>query len=148
MKHQIDWSATAAWIALAISIISPAITTLLTNRHQLKLHKLSIKEKRDDDYNAARISVIEEFISKVSKYISFQSLENERGCSECFFRVYAYTPQSLWPFLDDLNGQLTSNRFSDAQDLFKDISKSLACLLKEEPLILPSEWSNLPEVSN
>jgi hypothetical protein len=28
MRHQIDWSATAAWIALAISIISPAITTI------------------------------------------------------------------------------------------------------------------------
>ena len=28
MGHQIDWSATAAWIALAISIISPAITFL------------------------------------------------------------------------------------------------------------------------
>lgn len=45
MRHQIDWSATAAWIALAISIISPAITTILTNRHQLKLRKLDIQEK-------------------------------------------------------------------------------------------------------
>ena len=39
MQHM-DWSAIAAWIALAISIVTPAITTLLTNRHQLKLHKL------------------------------------------------------------------------------------------------------------
>ena len=45
MGHQIDWSATAAWIALAISIISPAITTILTNRHQLKLRELDIQEK-------------------------------------------------------------------------------------------------------
>ena len=44
MGHQIDWSATAAWIALAISIISPAITTILTNRHQLKLRELDIQE--------------------------------------------------------------------------------------------------------
>lgn len=44
MEHQIDWSATAAWIALAISIISPAITTILANRHQLKLRKLDIQE--------------------------------------------------------------------------------------------------------
>lgn len=48
MEHQIDWSATAAWIALAISIISPAITTILSNRHQLKLRELDIQEKHSD----------------------------------------------------------------------------------------------------
>ena len=139
MKSQIDWSATAAWIALAISILSPAITTLLTNRHQLKLHKLDIQEKREDIYNEARISVIEEFISKVSKCISHPSGTNKIECAECFFYIYAYTPQSLWPFLDDLNSKLESGCWDDAFKLFKDISKSLACLLKGEPLKLPSE---------
>lgn len=73
MGHQIDWSATAAWIALAISIISPAITTILTNRHQLKLRELDIQEKHSSTYNAARASTIEDFISKVGKYISYSS---------------------------------------------------------------------------
>ncbi|RHF81924.1 hypothetical protein [Coprococcus comes] len=148
MRHQIDWSATAAWIALAISIISPAITTLLTNHHQLKLRKLDIREKHADTYNTARISTIEEFISKVSKYISHPSASNEHEYAECYFRVYTYVPQSLWPFLDDLNENLTSNYSDDTLILFRNISKSLACLLKEEPLILPSEWSNSPEASN
>lgn len=138
MQHM-DWSAIAAWIALAISIVTPAITTLLTNRHQLKLHKLSVKEKREDDYNAARILVIEQFISNISKYISRPSAANKRECAECFFRIYAYVPQSLWPFLDVLNEMLESDQLDDALNLFRDISKSLACLLKEEPLILPSK---------
>lgn len=138
MQHM-DWSAIAAWIALAISIVTPAITTLLTNRHQLKLHKLSVKEKREDDYNAARILVIEQFISNISKYISRPSAANERECAECFFRIYAYVPQLLWPFLDVLNEMLESDQLDDALNLFRDISKSLACLLKEEPLILPSK---------
>lgn len=42
----IDWDATAAWAALAISIvgsiISPIITTILTNRYQLKLRQMDI----------------------------------------------------------------------------------------------------------
>ena len=47
--HPIDWNATAAWIALAISItgtiVGPIITTILTNRHQIKLRKLDIYER-------------------------------------------------------------------------------------------------------
>lgn len=134
-----DWSAIAAWIALAISIITPAVTTLLTNKHQLDLHNLSIKEKREDDYNAARISAIEIFISSISKYISHPSGINQAEYIEHFFHIYAYVPQSLWPFLDDLHELLESGRLNDALALFKGISKSLACLLKEEPLILPSK---------
>ena len=46
----IDWSATAAWIALVISIVgtvaSPLITSALNNRHQKKMRELDIKENR------------------------------------------------------------------------------------------------------
>lgn len=139
MGHQIDWSATAAWIALAISIISPAITTILTNRHQFKLRELDIQEKHSSTYNAARASTIEDFISKVGKYISYSSSSARKECAESFFHIYAYTPQSLWPFLDDLNDKIESDDFAGAHELFNGIAKSLACLLKGEPLILPSE---------
>ena len=139
MEHQIDWSATAAWIALAISIISPAITTILTNRHQLRLRELDIQEKHANTYNATRASIIEDFISKVGKYISYSSSTARQECAESFFLIYAYTPQSLWPFLDDLNNKIESNDFTGARELFNGISKSLACLLEGEPLILPSK---------
>ena len=89
MGHQIDWSATAAWIALAISIISPAITTILTNRHQLKLRELDIQEKHSSTYNAARAATIEDFISKVGKYISFLLQRLEKNVLKAFS---TYTP--------------------------------------------------------
>lgn len=139
MEHQIDWSATAAWIALAISIISPAVTTILTNRHQLKLRKLDIQEKHTSTYNAARASTIEDFISKVGKCISHPTTTTCKECAESFFHIYAYTPQSLWPFLDELNDRIESDDWTEARELFNGIAKSLACLLKGEPLILPSE---------
>ena len=139
MGHQIDWSATAAWIALAISIISPAITTILTNHHQLKQRELDIQEKHSSTYNAARAATIEDFISKVGKCISHPTTNTCKECAESFFHIYAYTPQSLWPFLDDLNDKIESDDFAGAHELFNGIAKSLACLLKGEPLILPSE---------
>ena len=141
MEHQIDWSATAAWIALAISIISPAITTILSNRHQLKLREVDIQEKHSDAYNNALVSTIEEFITNVGRCVSRPSAPARKECAESFFRIYAYTPQSLWPFLDDLNNKIDCDDWDGALKLFNSIAKSLACLLKGEQLILPSEQS-------
>lgn len=41
--NTIDWNATAAWIALAVSIVTPTISLLLSNIHQRKLKKLELK---------------------------------------------------------------------------------------------------------
>lgn len=132
MEHQIDWSATAAWIALAISIISPAITTILANRHQLKLRKLDIHEKHTDAYTSARSIAIENFISNVGKCLAYPELSSVEKCGEHFFQVYAYVPQSLWTSLDNLYETINNKRWAEARPLFNEISKSLACLLKEE----------------
>ena len=48
--QSIDWSAIAAWIAVIISIIGvsvgPLFPACINNKHQLKLRKLDIEEKK------------------------------------------------------------------------------------------------------
>lgn len=69
----IDWSATAAWIAVIISIIGasvgPLLTACINNKHQLKLRELDIKEKELSEYHAKRRTAIENFLSSTSKYL-------------------------------------------------------------------------------
>lgn len=117
---------------MAISIISPAITTILANRHQLKLRKLDIQEKHTDAYTSARSIAIENFISNVGKCLAYPELSSVEKCGEHFFQVYAYVPQSLWTSLDNLYETINNKRWAEARPLFNEISKSLACLLKEE----------------
>lgn len=38
-----DWNAIAAWIALAVSILTPTVTTIANNVHQRKLKSLEMK---------------------------------------------------------------------------------------------------------
>ena len=68
VPNNVDWSATAAWIALVISIIgtvaSPLITTVLTNRHQLKLRALDIKQNSIRTYEERRFQAITAFFQK------------------------------------------------------------------------------------
>lgn len=130
-----DWSATAAWIALAISIIGtiagPIITTILTNRHQIKLRTLELKEKQTDEINKARIMAIENFISNVGKVLANPARECIRECGEHFFQVYAYIPHELWDDLDLLYDDINEYRWDPARTRFNNIAKSLAVLLKE-----------------
>lgn len=86
MEHQIDWSATAAWIALAISIISPAITTILANRHQLKLRKLDIQEKHTDAYTSARSIAIENLSQMSENALLILNLALSKNVANIFFR--------------------------------------------------------------
>lgn len=138
MGHQIDWSATAAWIALAISIISPAITTILTNRHQLKLRELDIQEKHSSTYNAARAQPSKILFLKSVNAFRIQQLLPVKNVLKVFPHICIY-PTVFMAVLDDLNDKIESDDFTGARELFNGIAKSLACLLKGEPLILPSE---------
>ena len=71
-----DWSATAAWIALAISIVgtiaSPIINSILSNRYQLKLHNLDLKNK----YQEQRAETINSFLCNVAGYLAYPDRKN------------------------------------------------------------------------
>lgn len=130
-----DWSATAAWIALVISIIGtiagPIITTHLTNRHQLKLRELDAKEKELSEYNERRRCAIENFLSSTSRYLADCHAKNIDACGYNFFQVYAYAPKELWSSLDKLYELICGLEIEKSRKLFLEISSRLIEVLKE-----------------
>lgn len=130
-----DWSATAAWIALGISIVGtivgPIATTILTNRYQLKLRKLESTEKEVSEYSRRRRNAIEDFLSNTSRYLMDCHDNNLSECGKYFFQVYAYVPQELWYSLDDLYRLIAALRLIDARTAFLEISNKLTAILKE-----------------
>lgn len=139
--HPMDWSATAAWIALAISItgtiVGPIVTTILTNRHQLKLRKLDIYEEQYKDFICHRRNAIVNFISYTGQYIASSHTTDLKNCSNHFFPVYAYAPKSIWSNLDDLYVHIVQGNDSDAQKQFIEINRVLSAILKEAPPTKP-----------
>ena len=131
----IDWSATAAWIALAISItgtiVGPIVTTILTNRHQLKLRKLDIKEKSNSEYLNNRRNAIENFLSNTSRYLVDEHVSNMDNCGKHYFQVYAYAPTDLWDSLDELYKKIVDEDTDQAKQLFLIIARRLTESLAE-----------------
>lgn len=142
VSPNVDWSATAAWIALAISIIgtiaSPLITTWLTNRHQLKLHKLNIRRDSLEKYEAHRFETINSFFQKVGGYLVCFNDDNKlHECNAVFHCVYQYVPQKLWPKLDELYDAIIKRDLIAFRQLYPPIAHDLAEILKEPPRLNP-----------
>lgn len=135
IPNNVDWSATAAWIALAISIAgtiaSPLITTWLTNKHQLKVFKLQSEQERINKINECRNDVFRLFITNTGKCISCTSLENISDFGASFFAIYQYVPEASWKDFDILFDAIICNRWDDARKFYVKLNYLIADLLKE-----------------
>lgn len=137
IPNNVDWSATAAWIALAVSIIgtiaSPLITTWLNNKHQLKMYELEIKEKHISVVSNARTSSLEAFIANIGKCIANCTLENQSEFGYTYSAAYQYIPDKYWPLLDSMYEEICHDQVDAAMEDYKQIIHIVADLLKEPP---------------
>ncbi len=131
----IDWSATAAWMAVIISIIGasvgPLLTAYINNKHQLKFRELDIKEKELSEYHAKRRTAIENFLSSTSKYLIDCHSKNMDECGNNFFQVYPYVNPDLWKSLNELYTLICDLRVDESRTLFLELSKQLVEILAE-----------------
>ncbi|MEY8279259.1 hypothetical protein [Blautia marasmi] len=132
-----DWSAIAAWIALAISvtgtIIGPIITTVLANRHQIRLRQLDMHEQTIKDYEERRFQIITSFLSSSGRCLAYMDTNSLAEFGKSYHSVYQYVPQNLWPQLDEFYMLTVENQIAEARNKFPSISHTLIDLLKESP---------------
>ncbi len=133
----IDWSATAAWIALIISVVGtvvgPLITTIITNKHQLKLRELDLKQSAIDNYNQNRFNTLNTFIGKSGRCLSYLDENSVMDLGEAYHCIYQYVPTDFWDELDEFYATLISYKWDDAKRLYPPIVRRLSEILKETP---------------
>lgn len=91
-----------AAVALA-AVISPVLTALINNRHQLKLRSLEIAEKRRRDDLAYRRSVYEKYLCCAGKYAKGCSCDDFSAYGEAFALAYAYSSDNLRFYMEELD---------------------------------------------
>lgn len=118
-----EWDTIAAWIALVVAVISPIITCIINNKHQIKIKKLEIKEHRG-------LEVIENYLAVTSREIHITGVsENYR---KCYAQIFLYAPEETYPDLEKLDNLIcnpvngTFPNKSDCLTLLNKISKSLS----------------------
>ena len=108
-----DWGAKASWIALIVAIISPAITTYLNNRFQLKAKSIDYEFSKQSEYYQYQKNCYENFIKFASKQIETDYKSERIEFCECFHKMLLYLPKSNWDEAKTLYESIT-NRNPDA----------------------------------
>ena len=128
--------ASAAWIALIISVIgtiaSPIITALITNRHQVKLRRQDIQQRAYESYCQSRQETIANFLRQVSHHIFTKGDDRTIHLTD-YHCVYQYVPADSWDNLDLLYDAITSYKWDKAKSIYPSIARQLGEILKEEP---------------
>lgn len=116
MKFNIDWNATLTGIALVAAIVSPVITTVLTNRFQLKLKKLESVQKKSN--------VIDEYLKGAS--LSAYTLGVEEKFEEYRALILLYASEEHHEKIRQLNKAVENTQFSDQTSaLLYDVAQAL-----------------------
>lgn len=125
-----DWNATAAWIALAISIITPTISLLLNNIHQRKLKRMELKHNSKVEYFHLCKNAYEEFINQISSY-AITCVGSVPAYYRSYQNLFLYVPSKYWGDLYALN-QAIEQASNNKMELMDSIIKILASLLQEQ----------------
>lgn len=135
--NTIDWNATAAWIALAVSIVTPTISLLLNNIHQRKLKKLELKHSlRLESYHKME-KVFNDFLDNVSSKLHFAG-SRSKEYELAYHKLFLYVPKKYWQTLKIFNEIILANSDSDAiQEQYLKVTEILASLLQETQRQIP-----------
>lgn len=131
-----DWSASVAWIAFAVSfstaIITPAVTQVLSNRHQRSLKELELKNLKEQNYFSCCKSAYEDFVNQASSQL-FSIGGNRIDYERSYQKLFLYVPPEHWPALKRLNSDILSrpSKYENCQS-FDKVIEILGALLQEQ----------------
>lgn len=133
-----DWNAIAAWIALAVSIVTPTLSLLLNNIHQRKLKNLELKHSLELEHYHQMENVFKDFLDNVSSKLHLMG-SFSKDYELAYHKLFLYVPKEYWQTLKDFNEIfLANNNPKDIQEHYLKVTEILASLLQEAKRQIPT----------
>ena len=113
----IDWSASAAWIVLAATIISPIVVAIINNHHQRKMYRLRKREE-------VRSTAINGYLSSLADVIYAPTHDALKTYCSYYGLVTGYIPAEALEAVDTMHmmvleaGRAYGDSSIDTNDLF------------------------------
>lgn len=132
----VDWSATAAWVTvlltLIVSIITPAISRILERRYQLKIKKIEQYEKLYIQGFEKKRDLYTEFLRCTGKCISHANAECLQDAGKVIYEMYVYSPKDWWDDIDKINQFMVKYEWSNARLELTSLARKISDELNEE----------------
>lgn len=131
MKSEITLSLIITCIIALGSFLSPPITALINNHHQLKLKRLDLEAEQYKQTVLYKRNLFENYLKQTGKVIFNKSYENLGEYGELFLQAYVYAPIELRQDMSELNRLIYSYEWSKANDFSQDVSEKISSLLQK-----------------
>jgi hypothetical protein len=100
---KLELSFTITAIVALMSLLSPIITTLLNNRHQLKIRKLELDQKQSENTVLYMRNIFENYVSALGKLPAYPTNEALAEYGKYYSLAYMYLPENLQSDMSDIN---------------------------------------------
>lgn len=120
-----DFTVSFALLLTLCSIVLPTITTILNNRHQIKM--------REMDFNFdKKFSVVEAYIESAGNCLELCSRANLSQYNKAKGMLYLYVPKKLCKQINELDICIQNQQINTAKSLFDVLCVDLSNVIKQK----------------
>lgn len=120
-----DFTVSFALLLTLCSIVLPTITTILNNRHQIKMCEM--------DFNFdKKFSVVEAYIESVGNCLELCSRANLSQYNKAKGMLYLYVPKKLYKQINELDICIQNQQINTAKSLFDVLCVDLSNVIKQK----------------
>ena len=92
---KVDLTVTISVILGCAAVVSPILTALINNHHQRKMKLLELKQEKYKETVVYRRNLIEAYLQKTAKCISYHRELQQNEYEESFGKVISYVPDNI-----------------------------------------------------
>lgn len=127
---RIDLTVTISVIIALCAIISPTITSIINNRHQLKIKKLELQEKRNENTIFYQRTIFENYLKYSGECVTYFDSQAFRQYGEYYLVALMYASDDIRDKMIEANAMIRSNNFAGAQTIYEELAPMLYALLQ------------------
>ena len=127
---KIDLTVTISVILAICAIVTPMITTMLSNKHQLKLKKLELEAESNKELRFYHQSIYENYLKYSMRRIHYGDAETIHNYADYYALALIYFPDDLIEIAKSVNKSIIENNQTGALLSFNSISNRIRNIIK------------------
>lgn len=121
-------SLVTAIVALS-AIITPIITTIINNKHFLKVRSLDDKQAKYKETTKYKQSIIENYIKYAGRCISHANVATMHDYGEYYFLALTYSPNDIREQMKQIHSYMLAYKWDKASAALESLIPSLELLI-------------------
>lgn len=127
---KLDLTVTITAILGIAAIISPIVTSLINNHHQLKLKKLEYEQQEKVNSFFYKRGIYEDYLKYTSKCLTYGNQDALQKYGEIYGLAVIYFPEDLIDDMEKLNRVIRDSYYEERISLFNKLAPKIRTILQ------------------